>query len=365
MEWGVSARPDAHHTGGMVGAKWRWTTVGLVIWVAAPLVLVVALTLMSAGLSVNGTPQPAWVRAHSAGSTASRQVTLAITWSTAQTVLAPSWSGLVRQVDVAAGDDLRSGQVIARVDGTLRLAWNSPAPFYRSLGQGDSGDDVVALQMLLKARSLPSGRAGTFDPTTKRGVELLAKQLNTASANGQFSPDWVVYLPAPIFHISKVSLRVDVPAPSAGSVVLIGQRVPTAARLAATPGLPTDLSGAPTAENGETLEVGGIKIGLSSDHTVSADGLGSLAKVADSGNATVAAELVRDLKADAVTVPAAAVHSDAHGAACVRVREKGSVSTVTVNVLGGSGGAVVVSGGITPGEYVGVGAFKTVESCSS
>jgi multidrug efflux pump subunit AcrA (membrane-fusion protein) len=348
-----------------VGAKWRWTTIGLVIWVAAPLILIVALTLVSTGLSVAGTPQPAWVRAQSAGSTANRQVTLAITWSTAQTVLAPSWSGLVREVDVAAGDELRSGQVVARVDGTLRLAWNSPAPFYRPLGLGDSGDDVVALQALLQARSLPSGRAGTFDSTTKRGVQLLAKQLNASPASGQFSPDWVVYLPSAIFHISKVSLQVGAPPPSAGSVVLTGQRVPMAARLAATPGLPTDLSGAPTAENGETLEVGGMKIGLSNDHTVSADGLGSLSKVANSGDATVAGELVRDLKANAVTVPAAAVHSDAHGAACVRVRGKGSASTVAVNVLGGSGGAVVVSGGITPGEFVGVGAFKTVESCSS
>jgi hypothetical protein len=345
----------------------RWATGGLILWIAAPIALVGTLTVASAGLRVVETDQPSWVQASSVGTSVSRQVRLSVEWSKPVSAVAPAWSGLVRSVMVSPNSTVNSGDAVARIDGTTRLAWHSPEPFYRALRLGDSGDDVAALQALLQSRGLPSDTSGKFGAATSRGVSALAKDLGAPSNGAIFQPEWLVYLPTPSLEVQEVALSVGTLAPSAGVPVFVGEPVILSARLVSDPSL--EASGerhAVVALPDETLRVGKQVIELSEDRTsVSPDGLLVMSALLRADDEMVVGTLDRTLIADAVEVPAAAVHTDSIGSTCVRVRRDEVQSTIAVEVIAGSGGRAAVVGDLQPGDYVGVAIIGVTAVCVS
>jgi hypothetical protein len=338
----------------------------------APFVLVAGLTWVSTDLRVVGDLAPAWVAAEAGGHEFARGVSVSLTWEQAAPVVAPAWSGTVRQVLVGPGAVVRSGDEVVLIDAVVRLAWHSSAPFFRTLRAGSAGDDVAALNQMLAGLDLEHGDGDRFAEATRRGVDTLALRLG-ADQTGVFFPDWVVYLPTDEVHVATVETAVGPPAPGQGSPVLT--LVPTAAtaRLDALAAEQQFADPGATAEAapGESLVVGGTPIELAEDgRTLSPRGLAAVSGLVDPGTETVTGSLVRQVAVDSVEIPAAAVHTDASGVSCVAVRTTDSTGgresttrTVSVVVLAGTAGRVVVSGDLAAGDEVGVGAIAPGAPC--
>jgi len=77
--------------------------------------------------------------------------------------------GIVTKLHVAAGKALPSLKPLVDIDGTAIYGIPSATPFYRDLADGDTGDDVKALQAALAAAGHDPGDAdGDFGGSTAR-----------------------------------------------------------------------------------------------------------------------------------------------------------------------------------------------------
>ena len=343
-----------------------WFGVGVAIWAGAPLALVLCLTWVSINLSVAGKQQPTWVKADPAGNAASRQVEVGITWSDPVPVLAPSWSGTVRDVMVAPGSIVKSGDPIVRVDAVTRIAWHSAEPFYRDLALGDTGDDVAALNLLLAELGFSGGNGDRFTTATSGGVAQLAVKLGAGRNQVVFSASWIVYIPEHEMEVGSVSVAKSGLAPSVGSLVFTGLPIAVRAQLLS--------GGIGSISNGihgiqaipdEKLIIGEEVIPLNDDReTLSETGLMALSRAVDSDSKTVVGKLERALVDGAVEIPAAAVHTDPDAVNCVRVlREDRSVGVVRVSVVSGASGRATVFGNLAPRERVGIPALDPGSPC--
>ncbi len=350
------------------------------VWLVAPVALIVALTILSAQLSVTGEPRAAWVAAGEAGTETSRQVGVALDWRERGTITAPAWTGMVREVLLAPGDTVSSGTPVARVDGMLRIAWHSSAPFYRTLAPGDAGVDVRQLQKLLAARGLPHDSDGRYLTSTRKGVAALAVELGMPRADGSiFDPTWIVFLPGKSAIVDTILLSVGQPAPALGAEIITQASMLAAAHLvspqqAAMAGSTDPLNDTtpPTealvAEPGEILRIGDLEIPLHDDRSAITDeGIDLLRTLVARDRPGIVGRLIAQVETgDAgavIEVPAVAVHTDPSGATCLRTRDDRDERTVPVTIVAGEGGRVIVTGAISPGDPVGVGAFGPEESC--
>ena len=343
-----------------------WLGAGVLLWVSAPIVLVLLLTAVAQQQTVYGDLQPTWIHAEDAGKQASRQVELALTWGEPTTVFAPAWSGTVREVLVSPGGTIKSGDAVAQIDGAVRIAWHSAAPFYRSLTSGDRGDDVAALNQLLRARGLPSSGDDVFTSTTRRGVALLAQGLGAGPHITTFDPSLVLYLPEESLVLTEVHLTVGGLAPGAGEAVLVAR--PSLARAVLVESGSSGDQGTATpvaAEPDETLLVGNKGAELANRRELAGPELVALGSEVASDQKLVAATLRRDLPKGSVQIPAAAVHTDRVGVTCVVVRHGTSRKTVRVAVVGGLSGQTIVTGALSPSDEVGVGALGATARCNS
>jgi hypothetical protein len=345
--------------------RFPWLVATSALWLLAPFVLIVLLSVVAQQQSVNGADVPTWLPAEDAGPSSERQVELSMTWGEAPTVFAPAWAGTVREVLVAVGSTVKSGDPIVRVDGILRVAWHSPAPFYRSLALGDQGDDVAALNALLKSRSFSAGDGANFTRATKRGVGALAAQLGAGSGIVVFDPSMILYLPAEELRIATVELAVGALASPPGAVVLEGQPVLDRGVLVEAGSgekeVPTLLAAGP----GEKLTIGETVVELVDGSNAAEASLLTLSAELSAGQERVAGVLRRELPEGSFQIPAAAVHTDSDGVTCVAVLTGELQSRVVVLVIGGLAGQSVVTGDVEVGNLIGVGALEATARCSS
>ncbi|MFV0407242.1 MAG: hypothetical protein ACK5LN_10535 [Propioniciclava sp.] len=105
-------------------------------------------------------------------------------------------SGTVTRLGTAvSGDTIVDGQPLLQIDGRWIIANAGVIPFHRTLRLGDSGDDVLRLNELLKEQSLaaPDGaRRSRFTAATQRGVQKLNEQLGVAGV--AFEPSATVFV---------------------------------------------------------------------------------------------------------------------------------------------------------------------------
>jgi hypothetical protein len=93
---------------------------------------------------------------------------------------------IVTESVLAPGAPVAAGTVVLRLNGQPTFAFASSFPFYRDLGLGDSGPDVLALQHNLVDLRLLRAADGTFGAATVKAVSALYRG---ASASAPRRPD--------------------------------------------------------------------------------------------------------------------------------------------------------------------------------
>lgn len=331
---------------------------GLTVWVLAPMALVLSVPNLLG--SSESTPEAQTAPFVASEGTNSTPVDVALLWSAPEPVLAPNWTGTVDQIQVTTGDTVSHGTPLLRIDGISRIAWHTPGAFWRPLGLGDSGDDVVMLQEALNSSSYSAEVDGTFDRNTLAAVRKLAKDLGipNASTIGLFSPEWVVRLPIPAARIAKVNVAIGQHAPGAGSevfelapelaagYVLNGGSVPTEAEL--TGDLLLAENTVQLEQNSEVTTFSGLVLATNlADSSVAADSLVALRSEVQPGQPVVLAQHILKGTQTAYPVPPSAIRVDQSGASCVFLQDSPAQTTsptaVLVDILGSQYGVTRVS----------------------
>lgn len=101
--------------------------------------------------------------------------TISPTSSITAALTAPTGTGssVLTTVNSAVGSSVAIGTMVATVDGQPVFALQSPFPFYRDLGVGDTGLDVRSLQQNLVEMGLLSSADGNFGSQTAAAVTSL------------------------------------------------------------------------------------------------------------------------------------------------------------------------------------------------
>lgn len=225
--------------------------------VAACFVLAPAAALVTLALLVDDRPaefrereQPVWTAPTERVLDAEVTAVLTAQAGAAPTLVSPGGQGVVTQVHVATGGEVRSGDPIYSLDGVQVSAMMAPAPPYRELGLGDSGPDVNALETYLIAAGYLAGEADDeYGEDTARSVSAYQADAGVQEPDGRFGPELVVWLPVQdetihSFRATEVLMRPGQTLPGQGSDILIGEPPLTTTHLATPAGGRLQLSGA-------------------------------------------------------------------------------------------------------------------------
>ncbi|HEY1616044.1 MAG TPA: peptidoglycan-binding domain-containing protein [Streptosporangiaceae bacterium] len=104
----------------------------------------------------------------------------------------------ISKLDVAAGQPVRNGELLAELDGAPLFALTGPVPAWRDLTAGESGPDITELQRALASLGYydDGDTPGYFGPATQDAVDLYYEHLGYAPpATGGVPESDVVFLP--------------------------------------------------------------------------------------------------------------------------------------------------------------------------
>lgn len=102
------------------------------------------------------------------------------------TLHASEGNQVVTRVEVAQGDVVKSGKMLALVSGRPVIAVRTEFPLYRDLSLGNSGDDVRELNALLSNLGKASAGSDAFTKSTSDGLAQLYSELGLkAPTSGQ------------------------------------------------------------------------------------------------------------------------------------------------------------------------------------
>lgn len=300
--------------------------------------------------------------------TGAQPVTLTPAWDQGSDLYAPPWNGLVTAVYASPGQPLASGDRVVAVNAIDRIAYASPAPFYRSIASGASGSDVAALnQMLLDLGyidDLPS------DPTlatyaTTAAVRDLASALDVPDATTTFDPAWVVWLPVAPFVPATVNLVVGQSAPGPGAVIASGESTLASATLSATN--QGSLQVDPAAQwvvvvNGKSFPIDASKLTVSPSALADLAALlpqpssaasDNVARGGPPGAANAASGTVqRASPLDAAAIPSTAVMTGPDGQLCAWLPNGKDYRAVDVTVADARTGVTDVTSGVQAGDQL-------------
>ncbi len=362
-------------TGATTGRRLALT--GLIVWLLSPVAIVVVLLYTSVNQTLTPSAQPVWVPASVANESVSSPIDIALTWSTTEPLRAPSWSGVLQAVFVAPGDVVADGSKIARVDGVVRVAVQTPEPFYRPISFGLRGADVSSLNNYLT-------RAGYADVTgevatwgTSQGIAALANALGADGAT-TFDPGWFIYLPAEKFTVATVAVSAGTAASSLGTPLAEATPTLTSATVVPFGSIQNSDTAQGEPEAGldpievkrlasavpvdQVLTFGADELLLADDRTtVSADSLAQIAGSARAASNIVQGNLVRQSEPGDLLVPSAAVFAGSGGEVCVLV--EGDDEATAVTVVAETGGFAVVRGDVERGERVQVAVTGAQRRC--
>jgi len=352
---------------------------GALLWVAIPVVVLVAAQRRSAKLEID-TPTTTWTEVVRSTEPVRQDLTLGVWWRDPEAVYAPAMTGAVEQVRLRAGDPLADLDRPLVVGGVERVAVNSPAPFFRPLVNGDTGRDVGWLNDLLSRLNLEASSGESFTNATQRGVQAFAQSIG-AGAQPTFDPAWVLFIPSERFIAASVSLGVGQPAPPAGTPIIIGARRIDRATTNAFAGSSASSSAGPSdsgvASSASSLHltpvsvpadaevaVAGTKLRLDpSRQAVDPADLPTLESLVVPLAPQVAAVTLAPPVAGSWRVPVAATFEGPDGRTCVLRRRSSTMEATAVELRSVRDGAAVVSGSLAPGDHVALPAPPTQRRC--
>lgn len=259
-------------------------------------------------------------------------------------------SRVVTAIEVATGDTLRSGELVAAVSGEPLIAFVTDLPFYRDLSVGDRGPDVRALEEGLVVENRLERADDRFDSTTLAAVEAVYREAGWADRR-RFVADAAWAVPAGS-RVSAVQVAVGdtVEADTALVVAQSGDgrwqcRIP--AGIDVQPGDTWEVSGGDEPATATVTDVGRDEETRETVATVTLpDAIAADTEVA----ATVVAQIS---DGEVLTVPAGALFTAADSTAAVRVVAEETVREVPVATGVAAGGWVEVSGdGLAAGQTV-------------
>jgi hypothetical protein len=323
-----------------------WALLAGVLAPAAGLIAV-ALLVPDTLHSVSSRPVPVTMPVTFTRDTKAQAVQASLSWRSGPSLLAPAWSGLVTAVEVASGSSITSGTSLATIDGVERIALTSSRPFYRSIGPGVSGSDVVDLRgALARLKIGPVGSGATYDVTLHDAIKHLQARLTGASvskASGVFDPAWVVFLPTSRLVSSTVNLTVGSAAPPSGQVIVgtTPQLNPVSLSASSSDGsasLPADSTGYVLDLADGTVVPTDRGFGVN-DRT----SLDVLAKALGPSATQLSGQVHLAQPQSLATVPSTAVVSDAAGNYCVFVSVAGRLNAIVVRPAGGLPGETEVA----------------------
>lgn len=327
----------------------RW--VGAVLWVALPIVGILAVT--RSGDDRAGAPGAEWSPVGRGAAERSQRVSLDLRFGPAANVFAPpGLTGLVEAVQVRPGASIEDGKPIATIGGIERVGVVSAVPFSRTLQHGQSGSDVAQLNQVLRSRGLAAGEGERFDDATERGVIALSKQLGSPGS-AVFDPSWFVFIPKEATAVTKVAVQPGMPAPADGEPIL--DLAP--ALIAASWADPNDAASsggatAPDLANGARLIVNGTPVGELTSKNADGSGLvglailSKLASLLPPDAETADGVVVSAAPSGSSTIGAASIYTDDAGRTCVRWRSTPTSGThrTRIAVVDSVGGDAVVTG---------------------
>lgn len=148
-------------------------------------------------------------------------VPVTATWPAGVPVVAAG-AGTVTSLEIADGDDVAAGDVIATVDLQPLIAGEGAVPAFRDLAAGDAGADVSQLQRLLALSEPTVAVTGTMDDATVTAVKRWQTRVG-------LPPDGIVHRGQVVF-VATLPTRVSLAdGLMVGSQVSAGQVLATAA----------------------------------------------------------------------------------------------------------------------------------------
>ncbi len=267
--------------------------------------------------------------------------TAELKWTDGPAMTAPAWSGIVTAVSVQAGQTLRSGSVVARVDEIDRLAMHTPRPFHRPLQLGDRGDDVMMLRQALRdlGYSVAATPADLFDQQVSQATRRLQAKLSRAEggpAAGVFQPSWFCWLPLESLVVGETPLKAGQAAPAMGEPVAVG--LPTLAALSVKVAETVRLRDEPY-----RFRYGDKTVSLDHQRNSSVAELRELSSLIEPKAESVEGQLRLVKTYQAMVVPVGAVQADAEGQHCLHVVAATGYTPARVTVVGGRMGTAEVT----------------------
>lgn len=295
-------------------------------WALFPLLAIVGMTLVAQSQLITASPGRITVPVTGITDEISRSATLALVYQRAPALRSSFTQGLVLQVYAEPGL-LNPGDLVANIDGIDRIAVHTELPFYRALALRDSGADASSLNDVLASLGFSHTPGEVVTAATVQGIGQLSISLGFKKAVSSFDPSWIVWLPAPTYHLESINLEVGVPAPQSGDVLATAAPELVRAVLARAASIEesTDeqLPGAGrfeavNADPEEALLLNGQVLRLDTQLSeVIADDLAVVSDLVRSGNSQVRVSLSRPATDGTALLPAAAISTSSSGEYCV------------------------------------------------
>lgn len=252
------------------------------------------------------------------------------------TILHSASSGLVTSVAITPGTPLISGTPALDIDGDSVIALRSSAPLWRSLKDGDTGQDVEALQEELSSLGYPIVVDGEVGPHTLRAIaDLLDLSIQERESFDTIDPSRFLWIPHSPCAVSSVFFEVGKIIDPSTDLFSVGNTL-NEARIAE---VPMDLI-----PGERVLAVGDKRIAVNAEGLIQGDQLAllegtnefqSMVKDPESSQPLSGKYMLRE----AVTVYAvspAAIYGIDGSRACLTDGKQGFAITVTLSELGKS-----------------------------
>ena len=137
-------------------------------------------------------------------------------------VLASGLSGTVTASNLTPGTRLTTGTELYRVDDRPVVAYVGEQVFFRPLGVGMEGPDVLAAQRLLNV--VVDGAAieedGRFGISSLRAAQQYARDAGFGRQVAQFDPTWFARVPFDQYEVKTSTVTVGAAAPGAGEPIV-------------------------------------------------------------------------------------------------------------------------------------------------
>ncbi len=273
-------------------------------------------------------------------------------WSPGAALIAPAWSGLISDVAIDIGDQVRTGDRVVRIDGVWRIAAATPFPFHAPVDAFSPARELSALSALLADFGYEVPR-GKWSHATLKAVRAVATRLDVPNAIGvtAFDPSWVLWMRERELVLDSINLQVGSIAPAQGDFTAQGAPELAAISLSS----PMGAALPPSDEAAEwTIRLDGMELPYAAIDSVEA--LRSVdvpSPLASSEPEALTGALTRRTPVTGWNVPVGAVHTDIHGVQCVfHVGPDRSYRAVEVSIRDGGAGVALVTADLEEGVAI-------------